>query len=379
MEGECKMVKDDKKYAEILYKIEKVRKIIKEEKLSGVLLSQQYNICWLTAGANNHVLWDDQNSLIGILITKDKEIVLAENGDYYRIQDEEFFNYPFEYIKIPWYGPGLSVEVKKVVKGKIGVDTSLPGVKDQVNIDGMLSDYRAVLMDSEIERFSVYGKEAAEIITKVAKNTRPGIKESEIAAMLSKEFVENGFNVAVILIGGDNRSLNYRHQVVTDYKIKKHYCFVGVGKKGGFDYPICRAISFGEPPEELKMNNDKIETVYVYLNSLAKIGVNLKEIFNKLPDIYSSVGLDKDEWKNHTQGGTMGYLPRERIICEGVDYVLKENNVIGWNPSLPGVMAEDVYLLKKDGLEYITYDKRWPYQEISINGLTQKRPDILVI
>jgi len=379
MEGEYKMVKDDKKYAEILYKIEKVRKIIKEEKLSGVLLSQQYNICWLTAGANNHVLWDDQNSLIGILITKDKEIVLAENGDYSRIQDEEFFNCPFEYIKIPWYGPGLSVEVKKVVKGKIGVDTSLPGVKDQINIDGMLSDYRAVLTDSEIERFSVYGKEAAEIITKVAKNTRLGIKESEIAAMLSKEFVENGFNVAVILIGGDNRSLNYRHQVVTDYKIKKHYCFCGVGKREGFTYPISRVISFGKPDEELKIKQRKIETVYVYLNSLAKIGVNLKEIFNKLPEIYSSVGLNKDEWKNHTQGGTMGYLPREKIISEDVDYILRENNVIGWNPSLPGVMAEDVYLLKKDGLEYVTYDSNWPYQEISINGLTQKRPEILVI
>ena len=373
------MVKDEKKYLEVSEKINNVRKIIEEENLSGILLTKQYNVCWLTAGANNHVLWDDQNSLIGILITKDKGIVLAENGDFYRIQDEEFFNYPFEYIKISWYGPGLGAEAKKIVKGKIGVDVSLPGVEDQINIDSMLSDCRAVLLDSEIERLRKHGKKAAELQTEVAKSTRPGVKESEIAAMLSEEFVKNGFNVAVILIGGDNRSLNYRHQVVTDYKIKKHYCFVGVGKKGGFTYPICRTISFGEPPDKLKMNNDKIETVYVYLNSLARVGVNLKEIFNKLSEVYSSVGLNKDEWKNHTQGGTMGYLPREQIISESVNYILRENNVIGWNPSLPGVMAEDVYLLKKDMLEYITYDKNWPYQEITVNGLKQERPSILVI
>ena len=374
------MVKDEKKYLEVSEKINNVRKIIEEENLSGILLTKQYNVCWLTAGANNHVLWDDQNSLIGILITKDKEIVLAENGDYYRIQDEEFFNYPFEYIKYEWYATSLGKEVLKIVgKGKIGADVFMEDSKDQINIDGMLSDYRAVLTDSEIERFSVYGKEAAEMITEVAKSTRPGIKESEIAAMLSKEFVENGFSVAVILIGGDNRSLNYRHQVVTDYKIKKHYCFCGVGKREGFTYPISRVISFGKTDEELKIKQRKIETVYVYLNSLAKIGVNLKEIFNKLPEIYSSVGLNKEEWKNHTQGGTTGYLPREKIISEDVDYILRENNVIGWNPSLPGVMAEDVYLLKKDRLEYITYDRNWPYQEITVNGLTQERPSILVI
>ncbi len=109
------------------------------------------------------------------------------------------------------------------------------------------------------------------------------------------------------------------------------------------------------------------------------MGINLSEIFKSLPDIYKKSGASKDEWRNHTQGGTMGYLPREAVLCEGCDYVLQENNVIGWNPSLPGVMAEDVYLLKKEGLQYITYDKRWPIQKIKIDDIEEIRPSILVL
>ncbi len=64
---------------------------------------------------------------------------------------------------------------------------------------------------------------------------------------------------------------------------------------------------------------------------------------------------------------------------DGVDYIIRENNMLGWNPSMPGVMAEDVYSIKKDGLEYITHDENWPAQIISINGLKENRPAILVL
>ena len=54
------MEKDNKRTVEIEIKIKQVREMIEEHNLSGILLTQQYNIYWLTAGGNNHVLWDDQ-------------------------------------------------------------------------------------------------------------------------------------------------------------------------------------------------------------------------------------------------------------------------------------------------------------------------------
>jgi Xaa-Pro aminopeptidase len=368
----------DKK-EEIREKIISLRKIIDKKGLGGILLTQQYNISWISAGGNNHVLWDDQNSLIGILVTEKDVIVLAENGDFFRIQKEEFSGYPFEFKKIDWYGAGLGAAASKITSLEIGVDASTNGIDKQVSVAYELSQLRAVLLDGELERYKLHGKLASKIITDVSKKTSANIPENEIAAMYAKTCIENGFSISVILIGGDERSLDYRHQVVTEHKIKKHYSFVGVGRKEGFVYPICRTVSFGKPTALLEENHRKIEKVYVYLNSLAKIGTNLKMIYDSLPDIYKSSGLESDEWRKHTQGGITAYLPREFVLCEGADYKLKENNIVGWNPSIPGVMAEDLYALKEDGLEFITDDGIWPTEEVSANGLVEKRPSIMVI
>jgi antitoxin VapB len=371
--------KEDGMKKEVATKLQRVREIFSREDLSGILITQQSNVCWLTAGAGNHVLYDYQDSLIGILITEEEVFVIAENGDHDRVMDEEFSHCPFQYRRIGWYSGGIGVEASKLSGGRIGVDAAVGGITDQVPVENYLMHCRSVLVDSEIERLREYGRVASSIITSVAMRTKPGVKESEIAAMLAGEFINRQFNISVILIGGDERSLKYRHQVVSDYKIKKHYSFCGVGKRGGLAYPINRIVSFGEPPGALKRDQEKIETVYVYLNSLATIGTSLKSIYQKLPEVYHSAGLKSEEWKNHTQGGTMGYHPREQTVSGSAEYTLRENNVIGWNPSLPGVMAEDVYLLKNDGLEYITYDENFPHRELSANGLTQVRPSILVV
>ena len=78
------MDNDNSRHNEVLNKITRVREIIESESLSGVLITQQANVCWLTAGANNHVLFDYQDSLIGILVTPRDTFVIAENGDHDR-------------------------------------------------------------------------------------------------------------------------------------------------------------------------------------------------------------------------------------------------------------------------------------------------------
>ena len=374
------MEKDAKRTQEIEQKIRQVRQIIEQQNLKGILLTQQYNIYWLTAGGNNHVLWDDQSSLIGILITKDKAVVIAENGDFWRVQDEEFFNYPFEFVKYEWYGTSQAKESIRIAgDGRYGTDAYNPTFHDQININSHLSEFRSVFQSYEAERYIKHGREVAAIITDVCMDSKPGIHENEIAAVFAAECIKRGFTIFVQLLGGDVRSLRYRHQVVTDKKILKHYCFCGVGRYQGFTYPINRVVSFGNPDKTLLENNKKIETVYALLNANAKIGTNLSEIYKKLPEMYKSVGADPDEWRNHSIGGTTGYLPRENQLMDGVDYIIRENNMIGWNPSLPGVMAEDVYFRRKDRLEFVTWDDRWPSQEVTANGENLKRPAILVL
>ena len=271
------MDKDPKRTSEIEKKISQVRKIIETQNLKGVLLNQQYNIYWLTAGGNNHVLWDDQNSLISILITKDRAVVIAENGDITRVAQEEFFNYPFEYLKYEWYASSQAEQAIKIAgKGRYGTDTYNPAFPEHVNINPSLSEFRSVFQIYEAERYIKHGREAAKIITDAVINAKPGIRENEIAAMFASECIKKGFTIFVQLAGGDERSLKYRHQVVTDKVIKKHFSFCGVGRYQGFTYPINRVVSFGDPNKELLKNNRIIETVYAMLNENAKVGSKLK-------------------------------------------------------------------------------------------------------
>jgi len=362
---------------EVEAKIASIRRIIEEDKLAGVLITQKYNLCWLTAGAGNQVLYDMQNSLIGVLITPERSTVIAENGDMDRLMDEEFAHCPFDYQRIWWCSGGIGAAAASLVKGTIGVDSPAGGGADEVVVDGRLAEYRQVLLAGEAERLRSYGQEAAAIITDVARRAEPGVRECDLAAELARELIRWGFAVAVILLGGDERSLRYRHQVVTEKKIRRHFSFCGVGKKGGLTFPINRIVSFGPAPVELAEANRRIETVFVHLNSLAKVGATLGDIYAGLPDVFASAGLDPQEWMRHSIGGTMGYHPREQVVSQGSRYRLRTGNVIGWNPSLPGVMAEDVYYLDDRGLEFVTWDARWPLQELKANGLSQVRPAIL--
>jgi Xaa-Pro aminopeptidase len=362
---------------EVEAKISSVRRIIANHKLAGVLITQKYNLCWLTAGAGNQVLYDSQNSLIGVLVTPDRSIVIAENGDLDRLMDEEFTHCPFEYERIWWCSGGIGARAAALLKGRLGADAPAAGIADQVPVDDLLAEYRQVLLPGEAARLRSYGREAAAIITDVARRAEPGVRECDLAAELAREFLRWGFAVAVILLGGDERSLKYRHQVVSEKRIRRHFSFCGVGKKGGLAFPITRIVSFGPAAEELADSNRRIETVFVHLNSLARVGTTLGAIYARLPEVFAAAGLQREEWMRHSIGGTMGYHPREQVVGEGSTYALRPGNVIGWNPSLPGVMAEDVYLLGDEGLEFITWDARWPRQELKAGGLSQVRPAIL--
>jgi Xaa-Pro aminopeptidase len=362
---------------EVEAKIDSVRRIIQQDKLAGVLITQKYNLCWLTAGAGNQVLYDAQNSLIGVLVTPERAVVIAENGDLDRLIDEEFAHCPFEYQRIWWCSGGIGAAAAALVKGRLGADAPTDGIPEQVGIDGRLAEYRQVLLPGEADRLRSYGREAASIITDVVRRAEPGMRECDLAAELAREFLRWRFAVAVILLGSDERSLKYRHQVVSEKKIRRHFSCCGVGKKGGLTFPINRVASFGPAPAELAEANRRIETVFVHLNSLAKVGATLGSIFARLPDVFTAAGLDREGWMRHSIGGTMGYHPREQVVSEGSTYALRAGNVIGWNPSLPGVMAEDVYYLGERGLEFVTWDDRWPQQELKAGGLTQIRPAIL--
>ena len=62
-----------------------------------------------------------------------------------------------------------------------------------------------------------------------------------------------------------------------------------------------------------------------------------------------------DEWQNHLQGGISGYAPLEYLILEASDVIVKENNIMAWNPTVKGAKSEDPALITPDGTLTVYY------------------------
>lgn len=58
--------------------------------------------------------------------------------------------------------------------------------------------------------------------------------------------------------------------------------------------------------------------------------------------------------------------------------LLSKNSNIAWNPSLKGVKSEDTILVKEEENEILSYDPKWPGEEIECCGRKIYRPNIMI-
>jgi hypothetical protein len=78
------------------------------------------------------------------------------------------------------------------------------------------------------------------------------------------------------------------------------------------------------------------------------------------------------------QGGISGYSPLEFMASENSKIIVRENNIISWNPTVKGAKSEDPHLITKNGAIQLPMDIRWPVKEYGFNeDRIFKRPLIL--
>ncbi|MCL5986239.1 MAG: aminopeptidase P family N-terminal domain-containing protein [Actinobacteria bacterium] len=364
--------------SEVDEKIVKLRTLIKQRKLGGILITRQHNFAWITGGRKNQVLNSFDDSLCGVLVTESDVYFLASQSDFRRVLEEELKDLKFEEVLYDWYGNGIAPEVLKRVDGVVGIDSYVNGIADQRIIEADLSDLRSTLSSYEIERIKSFSLKCSEIITEVAMSTKQGESELKVASEIAQRYWEFGIAPSVLMVGSDDRLFKYRHPVATQKKIDKYFMIALVAEKFGLNVSISRLIHFGKPDEDLLKRQKAIENVFAYLISLSKPGISFGDIFEKMSIFYESLGF-KDEWKYHLQGGTIAYKPREALVVMDSKCEFRENQLAGWNPTITGVKAEDVYLIKKDGGEIISFDNRWPHYEVEVNGFKLIRPDFLIL
>ena len=90
---------------------------------------------------------------------------------------------------------------------------------------------------------------------------------------------------------------------------------------------------------------------------------------------YRSAGFD-GEWREHVQGGPIGYLSREFDVVPGTPRaaeVIARGAAFAWNPTVRGAKSEDTFVVGRSGdAVAVTNTADWP---VTASG----RPAILVI
>jgi len=317
---------------------------------------------------------NDDISIVNILITGDKNYLLATTSDADRVMEEELSGFGFKLVLYNWHNENIFDALKKI-KGlnKIGGDLKHT---DIIDLESELSDIRMSLTEFEINRLKNNCKRYSELLTDYCGRLKPGISEKEIAHGLNCKCLNSDIYPVVLLVGSDERVFNYRHPLPTE-KIVEKYLLIGiVAEMDGINISVSRSVYFGKILGELLEKQKSVNYIECFLYHHSTPGKNIKELFELGKKAYTETGYP-DEWMIHPFGGIAGYKPRELLVSETLDRKVRINDLFGWNPTIKGAKAEDFAIVKESSVEQLSIDKCWPYEEIDIDNRKYLKPKIL--
>lgn len=353
--AKCKIKKGD----EIMDHVENLREWMKNEGYDGIVLSRRDNFTWVSGGAKNAVCTNTEVGIGHYVIDAERIRLLADSSDAPRMGKEQN---PLEgeTILVPWY-TSMDEYVSKMAEGKIFVsDTGIAGTK---NVQEELVRLRMQLCPEEVPRYREIGQTCVKIVEGVCRDARPGQTEEEVASELKCRCLKEGVSPDCVLVGSDERILNYRHPVPTDKKIENSLMVVLGGEKYGLNISMTRIVYFGPVPEEIKERYEKTAYIFACMQCMMKEGMPYQEYFAKVQKLYEEAGYD-GEWKLHHQGGPTGYACREFVVTPETGGEIHEGEAFAWNPTIQGTKCEETTYLTAEGIETFTRTKNWPCREV---------------
>lgn len=365
---------------EINIKLQRVQQFLKDNKLGGVLLSVNNNFSWLTAGiGDNHIVITSSTGDASLLIMADgKKYLLANNTEIAHLMDEDLKGLGYEAKGFEWYDQSADKKmewIKQLAKGAvIGTDTPYGDLK---LVDAGIAALRYQLTDSEIKKYTWVGQQASQAVAATCKQLSAGMSERDIEAMASAELMKRHLRPTVVLIGADDRLMNYYHYPPTE-RILKNYVFVNVcARRWGLVASVGRYVYLGTLPDSLRKANQASAEVCARMEAASKPGVKASDIFKMTKQWYADAGYP-GYWKKIHVGGGIGYLEREWLASDYSKEILHQNQALAWNPFTLGALSFDTIIITKDGIKNITGLSDWPSVTVNVNGVGYRMPQILV-
>lgn len=363
----------DKVSKEQMETVDRIRDWLGKKGYDGVILGRRDNYAWVSKGAKNHVLSSTENGVAYYVISRDALKLVADSSDLPRMSAEQD---PLgaEAFLVPWY-ESVEEHIRQMIRGKDYVsDTGIAGTE---NAQEELTELRMRVSERELDRYREIGICCAQIVEGICKEAVPGDTEEEVALRLKCRCLQEGISPDCVLVGADERILDYRHPMPTDKKIEKSLMVVLGGEKYGLNISITRMVSFAPVPEEIRCRYEKTRYIFACMQTMMRDGETYGEYFARVQRLYREAGYE-EEWKMHHQGGPTGYGCREYVALPGMKKRIRTGQAYAWNPTIQGTKCEETTYLSERGSEVFTRTEDWPRTKVETPYGTFETADILV-
>ncbi len=354
-----------------------IQAFLRERGLDGVLLTRPDNFAMATGGKRNYIWTHTDLGSNALFVDKDGRVsFIGNNIEEGRLRDEELAPLGTAFHSFLWFEGSSAKCAKEHYGGNLASDDGSLGE----NVHAAMAPLRALLTETELEKYRRLGKLAAESMAATLASIRPGDLEADIAARLTAEGAKRRCQVPVALIAADERIAKYRHPLPTvgplisghlaERGVEKYVMVVGCFLREGLVVSLTRFKKVAELPAELEERFARICAVDALMQEATQPGKTLGDVFGACQAAYAEHGFAANEWHNHHQGGATGYagrtakgLPGQAFPVLDTHWPGKVKDILGqevpfgaafaWNPSGPGVKSEDTFLLLPDGHQEI--------------------------
>ena len=94
---------------ELKIKLDRIRNLMKKEKLDAVYLKRQDDFAWLTCGGQSYLGWGEMGNC-GLLVLIDRMYAITNMIEYNRMLEEEHLeNMGFEVLADVWFENGFEI------------------------------------------------------------------------------------------------------------------------------------------------------------------------------------------------------------------------------------------------------------------------------
>ena len=361
---------------EIKEKERRVRDFLRLKGLKALLLKRQANFSWMTCGGLNLVGITTEMGATSLLITENSKFVISNNIEAPRMIEEEGLEKQGFVVKtFPWHEDQETSIVKDLVgDGPVGCDVPFPNT---VMVAEEVTKLRYSLTPEEVDRYRWLGEKASLALEKTVMKAKKGEKESEVVGRLCKELWKDRIDPITLMSAADDRVSRFRHSIPTERKIEKYLMVSVNARKWGLIVSLTRFVYFGRLPKELRAKYEANVFIDCTLMAHTRPGIPVRDVFQKGIDAYKEKGYP-EEWRLHHQGGSIGYTGRDYRANFKTPDLVRENQAFTWNPSITGTKSEDTILATSKGPELITRPILYPTLSMTVEGISFKRPAILV-